>query len=97
MNEAGQLLFKHTDFQCFSKVNTDVNTFDCTIFEAYWKRDNGNLILPFANRFCAIWCVHCGNTCKCWITQNHIGRFFAIIESKTEIKQVFRYRHMVYI
>ncbi|RVT72280.1 tRNA pseudouridine(38-40) synthase TruA [Flavobacterium sufflavum] len=38
MNEAAKLLFNHTDFQCFSKVNTDVNTFDCTIFEAYWTR-----------------------------------------------------------
>lgn len=38
MNEAAQLLFNHIDFQCFSKVNTDVNTFDCTIFEARWTR-----------------------------------------------------------
>jgi hypothetical protein len=29
MNEAAMLLFNHIDFQCFSKVNTDVNTFDC--------------------------------------------------------------------
>uniref|UniRef100_UPI00261C5667 tRNA pseudouridine synthase A n=1 Tax=Flavobacterium sp. TaxID=239 RepID=UPI00261C5667 len=34
MNEAAKLLLNHTDFQCFSKVNTDVNTFDCTIFDA---------------------------------------------------------------
>ncbi|WP_125720340.1 tRNA pseudouridine(38-40) synthase TruA [Flavobacterium ustbae] len=52
MNEAAQLLLKHTDFQCFSKVHTDVNTFDCTIFEAYWKQDNGKLIFTIsANRF----------------------------------------------
>ncbi|WP_413997815.1 tRNA pseudouridine(38-40) synthase TruA [Flavobacterium sp. W1B] len=52
MNEAAQLLFKHTDFQCFSKVNTDVNTFDCTIFEAYWKQENNKLIFTIsANRF----------------------------------------------
>jgi tRNA pseudouridine38-40 synthase len=38
MNQAAQLLFNYTDFECFSKVNTDVNTFDCTIFEAYWTR-----------------------------------------------------------
>ena len=38
MNEAAKSLLNHTDFQCFSKVNTDVNTFDCTIFEAYWTR-----------------------------------------------------------
>jgi len=52
MNEAAQLLLKHTDFQCFSKVNTDVNTFDCTIFEAYWKQENEKLIFTIsANRF----------------------------------------------
>ncbi|WP_278020934.1 tRNA pseudouridine(38-40) synthase TruA [Flavobacterium ginsengisoli] len=52
MNEATQLLLKHTDFQCFSKVNTDVNTFDCTVFEAYWKQENGKLIFTIsANRF----------------------------------------------
>ncbi|KAF2516997.1 tRNA pseudouridine(38-40) synthase TruA [Flavobacterium foetidum] len=52
MNEAAQILLKHTDFQCFSKVNTDVNTFDCTIFEAFWKEENNKLIFTIsANRF----------------------------------------------
>ena len=62
MNEASKLLFEHTDFQCFSKVNTDVNTFDCTIFEAYWtrggaeqsgaKKENNTIVFTIsANRF----------------------------------------------
>ena len=52
MNEASKLLFNHTDFQCFSKVNTDVSTFDCTIFEAHWKQENDKLIFTIsANRF----------------------------------------------
>ena len=52
MNEAAELLLNYTDFQCFSKVNTDVNTFDCTIFEAKWKQENGKLIFTIsANRF----------------------------------------------
>ena len=52
MNEAAKILLNHTDFQCFSKVNTDVNTFDCTIFEAYWKQENNKLIFTIsANRF----------------------------------------------
>ncbi|MGA9639415.1 tRNA pseudouridine(38-40) synthase TruA [Flavobacterium sp.] len=52
MNEAAKILFKHIDFQCFSKVNTDVNTFDCTIFEAHWKEENNQLIFTIsANRF----------------------------------------------
>jgi tRNA pseudouridine38-40 synthase len=36
MNEAAQLLLKYTNFKCFSKVNTEVHTFDCSIFEAHW-------------------------------------------------------------
>ena len=52
MNKAAKLLLNHTDFQSFSKVNTDVNTFDCTIFEAYWKQESGKLIFTIsANRF----------------------------------------------
>jgi tRNA pseudouridine38-40 synthase len=42
MNEAAMLLFNHIDFQCFSKVNTDVNTFDCTIFEVGNKTTIGS-------------------------------------------------------
>ncbi|MEO8238208.1 MAG: tRNA pseudouridine(38-40) synthase TruA [Flavobacterium sp.] len=52
MNESAKILLNHTDFQCFSKVNTDVNTFDCTIFEAYWKNENDKLVFTIsANRF----------------------------------------------
>lgn len=52
MNEASKLLFNHTDFQCFSKVNTDVNTFDCTIYEAHWQQENDKLVFTItANRF----------------------------------------------
>jgi tRNA pseudouridine38-40 synthase len=52
MNEAAQILLKHTDFQCFSKSNTDVNTYDCTVFEAFWKQENDKLIFTIsANRF----------------------------------------------
>jgi tRNA pseudouridine38-40 synthase len=52
MNQASKILLNHTDFQCFSKVNTDVNTFDCSIFEAHWKKENQNLIFTIsANRF----------------------------------------------
>jgi tRNA pseudouridine38-40 synthase len=52
MNKAAKILLNHTNFQCFSKVNTDVNTFDCTIFEAYWEIKNNNLVFTIsANRF----------------------------------------------
>lgn len=52
MNHASKILLQHTDFKCFSKVNTDVNTFNCKIFEAYWKKENNKLIFTIsADRF----------------------------------------------
>jgi tRNA pseudouridine38-40 synthase len=33
-------------------VNTDVNTFDCTIYEAYWKQEDEKVVFTIsANRF----------------------------------------------
>ena len=32
MNEAAKLLMEYEDFQCFSKVKTNVHTFNCNIF-----------------------------------------------------------------
>ena len=52
MNEAAQLLLNHTDFQCFSKVKTEVNTFDCTIMRAFWEVQDDHLIFTIeGNRF----------------------------------------------
>ena len=52
MNNAAKLLMKFTDFQCFSKVNTDVNTFNCKITEAFWKQENDTLVFTIsADRF----------------------------------------------
>lgn len=43
MNEAAQILLTYTDFECFSKSNTDVRTYLCDIKEAYWKEQDGEL------------------------------------------------------
>ena len=52
MNDACQILFRHSDFECFSKVNTDVRTFNCTIFEAHWKQNGNKLVFSIgADRF----------------------------------------------
>ncbi len=37
MNEAAKMLLENTDFECFSKSNTDVKTFNCDVREAYWQ------------------------------------------------------------
>lgn len=52
MNEACQFLLGEQDFMCFSKTKTDVNTYICHIFEAFWQRKDGLLIFQIsANRF----------------------------------------------
>ena len=48
MNEAAKLLLTHTDFECFSKVNTDVNTFNCKITLATWTQEENKLIFTIA-------------------------------------------------
>ena len=37
MNEAAKLLLQYEDFECFSKIHTDVKTFICQIAFAYWE------------------------------------------------------------
>ncbi len=52
MNQACEILLKHTNFQAFSKVHTEVNTFDCKIQEAFFKQKNNKIIFTIsADRF----------------------------------------------
>ncbi len=52
MNKAAQILLENTDFECFSKSNTDVYTFLCTLSEAKWERKNDVLVFTItADRF----------------------------------------------
>lgn len=52
MNKAADLLIGEHDFECFSKVKTDVNHFLCTIKKASWREDGEMLTFTItANRF----------------------------------------------
>jgi tRNA pseudouridine38-40 synthase len=52
MNKAAALLVGEHDFECFSKVHTDVNHFLCTIRKAHWQEKDGMLLFDItANRF----------------------------------------------
>jgi len=52
MNASCELIKEWVDFQAFSKVHTEVNNFNCKIFEAYWEINNGGLEFHVsANRF----------------------------------------------
>lgn len=52
LNEATNLLFDYTDYTSFSKRNTQVKTFHCNIQEAFWKKEDDELVFHVtANRF----------------------------------------------
>ena len=52
MNEAANLLLDYQDFQCFSRSNTDVKTYNCKVRKANWKEENNRLIFTIsADRF----------------------------------------------
>lgn len=52
MNRAASLLCGTHDFQCFSKVKTDVNHFDCDVKRAQWNQKGDLLVFSItANRF----------------------------------------------
>lgn len=52
MNRAASTLMNYVDFKCFSKSKTDVNTYNCTITHADWKKEGDKLVFHItANRF----------------------------------------------
>ncbi|MFT5762050.1 MAG: tRNA pseudouridine38-40 synthase [Polaribacter sp.] len=52
MNEAAEILLEYEDFQAFSKVKTEVKTFNCKVVKAVWTQEGNQLIFNItANRF----------------------------------------------
>ncbi|MFT4092721.1 MAG: tRNA pseudouridine(38-40) synthase TruA [Niabella sp.] len=52
LNQAAAIIKVYTDFTSFSKRNTQVKTFDCSILQSEWLRHNDQLIYRVtANRF----------------------------------------------
>lgn len=84
MNEAAKILLNHTDFECFSKVHTDVNTFNCNITEAFWKQENDKLIFTIsADRFLRNMVrAIVGTLINVGIGKISVEDFNAVIESK---------------
>lgn len=91
MNLAAVELKNYTDFECFSKVNTDVNTFNCSITEAYWKQENDQLIFTIsANRFLRNMVrAIVGTLINVGLEKLTLADFKAIIESKDRNKAGF--------
>lgn len=52
MNKAAKILYEYENFKCFSKSNTDVKTYNCSVSNAEWIKEGNDLIFYItANRF----------------------------------------------
>lgn len=52
MNKAASILLEYENFQAFSKVRTEVKTFNCSVTTAQWRQEGNLLIFHIsANRF----------------------------------------------
>ena len=84
MNKAAVHLLQYTDFQSFSKVNTDVNTFECKIYSAVWTKKDKQLIFTIsADRFLRNMVrAIVGTLLNVGLERLSIEDFITIIESK---------------
>lgn len=91
MNRAAELLFDYTDFTSFSKLHTDVQTNDCKIIQAEWKKENHRLIFTIkANRFLrGMVRAIVGTTLELGFDKICLAEFRKIIEDKDRSKAGF--------
>jgi tRNA pseudouridine38-40 synthase len=88
IKKASKLLLTYTDFQCFSRSNTDVKTFDCDIKKAEWTVADGQLIFTIqADRFLRNMVrAIVGTLLDLGLKKIDIEEFKEIIESKNRSK-----------
>jgi tRNA pseudouridine38-40 synthase len=91
MNEACKIMQTHNDFECFSKVHTDVHTFNCKITQAYWEQKEDYLIFHItADRFLRNMVrAIVGTMINVGLHKINLQQFEAILESKNRSKAGF--------
>jgi tRNA pseudouridine38-40 synthase len=91
MNQAAEILLEYTDFECFSKVHTDVKTFNCKITEAFWTTYENQLVFTIsADRFLRNMVrAIVGTLINVGIHKFSIDDFRKVIESKNRGKAGF--------
>lgn len=84
MNEAAAVLSDYRDFECFSKVKTKVNNFECEIKEVFWEQKERHLIFHITgNRFLrGMVRAIVGTMIEVGTGRVDLPRFRAIIESR---------------
>lgn len=88
MNEACELMLKYTDFQCFSKLHTDVKTFNCELMHAYWRQENNLIVFHIkANRFLrGMVRAIVGTMLEVGLGKMSLEQFEAVLQSKNRQK-----------
>lgn len=84
MNKACEILFQYTDFEAFSKLHSDVFTFNCDIKKAFWEVKENTLVFHItANRFLRNMVrAIVGTLLRIGKEQLTLEEFKAVIESK---------------
>ncbi|WP_299674083.1 tRNA pseudouridine(38-40) synthase TruA [uncultured Tenacibaculum sp.] len=88
MNTAAKLLYEYEDFECFSKVKTDVHTFNCEVTNAEWILQGSELTFFIsANRFLRNMVrAIVGTLLDVGLGKITVNDFKAVIESKNRSK-----------
>ncbi|WP_442265329.1 tRNA pseudouridine(38-40) synthase TruA [Tenacibaculum sp. ZS6-P6] len=88
MNTAAKLLYEYEDFECFSKVKTDVHTFNCEVTNAEWVLQGNELTFFIsANRFLRNMVrAIVGTLLDVGLGKITVNDFKAVIESKNRSK-----------
>lgn len=84
MNEAAEILLTYIDFQCFSRSNTDVKTFNCKVTRAEWIQNGTSLVFHItADRFLRNMVrAIVGTLIEVGVGKTSIQEFIKILESK---------------
>ena len=88
MNKAAEILYKYENFKCFSRSKTDVKTYNCTITNAVWKKEDNLLTFYItANRFLRNMVrAIVGTLLEVGIEKIDLDAFIKIIENKDRTK-----------
>lgn len=88
MNKAAEILLEYEDFECFSKVKTNVHTFNCNVMQAKWELKGNELTFYItANRFLRNMVrAIVGTLLNVGLQKITIEEFRAVIESKDRSK-----------
>ena len=98
MNEAASILQEYEDFESFSKVKTDVKTFNCEVTKAAWKQEGEYLTFYItANRFLRNMVrAIVGTLIEVGLGKKSIQDFRQIIESKKRSEAGLSVQHKDY-